>query len=174
MNERLKQALELITNYVSRRSVGIVIRDREQNATPATGICIRIGGECLVATAGHVIEDMNDERIQLVPCSELSTQAIPFLVVVGRHHVLLVAFFVEAEHPALAASVVVPDVDTDRSLDPTLEPVDLFGSVAELGHLDCLADVFGALNDYLGDVAGQTPEFYLSSWHGLRGSGHSN
>ena len=37
----------------------------------------------------------------------------------------------------------------------TLKPVDLLRGVAELGHLDGLADVFGAQDHTLGDVAGQ-------------------
>lgn len=78
MDDCLSNTLRLTTNYVSRRSIAIVIRDRAGNATTGTSICIEIGSHFLLATAGHVIEDMNDDRLQLIPAGELSSLPVPF------------------------------------------------------------------------------------------------
>jgi len=78
MNEYLNHALRLTTNYVSIRSIALVIRDRAGNATTGTSICVKVGSRLLLATAGHVIAEMNDDRLQLIPEGELSVLPVPF------------------------------------------------------------------------------------------------
>src|SRR5690242_9595696 len=77
-DEYLNHALRLTTNYVSTRSIALVIRDRAGNASTGTSICIEVGSHLLLATAGHVIADMNDDRLQLIPAGELSMLPVPF------------------------------------------------------------------------------------------------
>ena len=78
MDEYLVQALKLTTNYIATHSVGIVIRDRAGNTATGSSVCIRVGPHLLLATAAHVIEDVLDSRIQLVPAGELSQVPAPF------------------------------------------------------------------------------------------------
>jgi hypothetical protein len=78
MNEFEREAARLTTNYVSTRSVAIVIRDRAGNTSTGTSTCIQVGRALLLATAGHVIEDIDDERIELIPAAELSTARLTF------------------------------------------------------------------------------------------------
>lgn len=79
MDEFLRQATRLATDYISTRSVAIVIRDCAGNAAPGTATCIQVGAHFLLTTAGHVIEDMNDDRIELIPAGELSSTPLPFV-----------------------------------------------------------------------------------------------
>ena len=79
MDEFVRQAARLATNYISARSVAIVIRDRAGNTATGTSTCIKMGAHFLLATAGHVIEDVNDDRIQLIPAGELSSAPLPFV-----------------------------------------------------------------------------------------------
>jgi hypothetical protein len=77
MDEYVKQSAKLSTNYITRRALAIVIRDRAGNTGTGTAICIQIDNRFLLATAGHVIEDLNDERLEFVPAGEISTLSVP-------------------------------------------------------------------------------------------------
>lgn len=75
----MREAARLDTNYISTRSVAIVIRDRAGNTATGTSTCIQIGSHHLLATAAHVIEEVNDDRIKLIPAGELSSSRLPFI-----------------------------------------------------------------------------------------------
>lgn len=79
MDEFLRQATRLATDYISTRSVAIVIRDSVGNTATGTATCIQVGAHFLLATAGHVIEDVNDDRIELIPAGDLSSTPLPFV-----------------------------------------------------------------------------------------------
>jgi len=57
----------------------VVVRDRAGNPATGSSICIQVGDHHLLATAGHVIEDLNDERLELIPAGELSSAKVPFV-----------------------------------------------------------------------------------------------
>lgn len=109
MDEYLNYALRLTTNYVSTRSIALVIRDRAGNATTGTSICIEVGSHLLLATAGHVIADMNDDRLQLIPAGELSVLPVPFA---GRS--------CNPERPAPSTDVAWMEVDRRVARDHRL------------------------------------------------------
>lgn len=79
MDEYLEHAVKLVVEYVSTRAVGIVLRDRVGNTGTGSSTCIRIGDHFLLATAAHVIEDLADSRIQLIPDGTLKSKPIPFI-----------------------------------------------------------------------------------------------
>jgi hypothetical protein len=74
----MNNSLRLTTDYVSTRSISLVICDRAGNATTGAAICIEVGSHWLLATAGHSIAGMNDDRLQLIPAGELSALPVPF------------------------------------------------------------------------------------------------
>lgn len=67
MDDFLRQALQLMVEYVSARSAAVVVRDRHGNSATGSSTCIRVGDHLLLATAAHVIEDLDDSRITLIP-----------------------------------------------------------------------------------------------------------
>jgi hypothetical protein len=79
MDEYLEQALRLTTNYISARSVALILRDRIGNTGTGSSTCIRVGSHHLLATAGHVIEDLNDARIELIPDGLIGASPLPFV-----------------------------------------------------------------------------------------------
>lgn len=72
MSDYLKLAIRHAAEYVSARSVAIVVRDKDGNAATGSSTCISIAGRLLLATAGHVIEDLEDSRITLIPSGRWS------------------------------------------------------------------------------------------------------
>jgi hypothetical protein len=109
MDEYLNHALRLTTNYVSTRSIALVIRDRAGNAATGTSTCIEVGSHLLLATAGHVVADMNDDRLQLIPAGELSVLPVSFT---GRS--------CSPEQPAPATDVAWMEVDRRVARDHRL------------------------------------------------------
>lgn len=79
MDEFVREAARLTTNYITTRSVAIVVRDEAGHSACGTSTCVQIGDHYLLATAGHVIEDVGDQSIQLIPASELSSQPLSFI-----------------------------------------------------------------------------------------------
>lgn len=79
MADFVLEAVKLMTDYITKRSVAIVVRDSRGNVACGTSTCVRVGEHALLATAGHVIEDLEDQRIQLVPDSELSSKPLSFI-----------------------------------------------------------------------------------------------
>ena len=79
MSEYVRESARLTTNYISTRSLAVVVRDKAGNTATGTSICIQVGVHHLLATAGHVIGDLNDERIELIPAGELSMERVPFV-----------------------------------------------------------------------------------------------
>lgn len=81
MDEVLKLQVRAIGDFVTRRSIALILKP--PRATPGVGssTCIQVGSHYLLATAGHVIEDLEDDHIDLRAASELSTRRISF---VGR------------------------------------------------------------------------------------------
>ncbi|MFP3939413.1 MAG: hypothetical protein ACOC7L_04305 [Acidobacteriota bacterium] len=65
--------------FVSARSLAVVIRDRAGNVATGTAVCVEVGRHLLLATAGHVIEDVGRDRLRLVPPGERSAPPVPFL-----------------------------------------------------------------------------------------------
>lgn len=79
MDEFVREAARLTTDYITTRSVAIVVRNDAGQSACGTSTCVQVGDHFLLATAGHVIEDIDDQGIQLIPASELSSRALPFI-----------------------------------------------------------------------------------------------
>lgn len=78
MDDTLELEVKAIGDFVTRRSIALVLKPVRGTPGVGSSTCVQVGSHYLLATAGHVIEDLEDDQIDLRAASELSKQRIPF------------------------------------------------------------------------------------------------
>jgi hypothetical protein len=114
MDEILELQVRATGDFVTRRSIALVLKSSKGKPGIGSSTCVQVGSHYLLATAGHVIEDLEDDEIDLRAASELSKQRIPF-----------VARSCDPRHPRPATDVAWIELDPQVVADHRLQFIGL-------------------------------------------------
>ena len=79
MDDILQYQIRAEGDYLSRRSIALVLKTADGKPGIGSSTCVRIGSHHLLATAAHNIKDLDDAGIDLRAASELSRSRLPFV-----------------------------------------------------------------------------------------------
>src|SRR5688500_2306540 len=78
MDDLLRLQVRAIGDFITRRSIAVILRPKGGRPGIGSATCIKVGSHYLLATAAHVIANLDDAAIDLRTASELSGARIPF------------------------------------------------------------------------------------------------